>query len=394
MNLIKNIAFLVLLAITQLSFGTNYTSTSNGDYDLAIWTLQAPNPIPAGDTVFINHTVTLMGELKVRGVLVINASGTVNGDNKLTNDAVGGAILNYGSIDISKELHIDGSFFNYNYAKALKMHIDGYVCNLDTMEVDPDEKIDLHGVELDCGGTVIACEVKFHDNGGTPSKLTSVNIDTCSLTCPSPPIFVVDPPGQDPIIDSNNTAVCNIVLATGIALPIELSYFDVFSEGDYVKVIWETLSEVENDHFILQRSENGYHWSDLATISGAGFSNEIIKYEHTDYNPINGLSYYRLKQIDFNGSADFSETLSVSFNIESEEMIRLYPNPASSVMYVRGINLDDIKVLVFDSYGRNLSEKIEQIRVSKNELSLNISQVPKGIMILHVNEKTIRFIKN
>ena len=75
-------------------------------------------------------------------------------------------------------------------------------------------------------------------------------------------------------------------------------------------------------------------------------------------------------------------------------MIRLYPNPASSVMYVRGINLDDIKVLVFDSYGRNLSEKIEQIRVSKNELSLNISQVPKGIMILHVNEKTIRFIKN
>jgi len=383
----------VLLAITQLSFGTNYTSTSNGDYDLAIWTLQAPNPIPAGDTVFINHTVTLMGELKVRGVLVINASGTVNGDNKLTNDAVGGAILNYGSIDISKELHIDGSFFNYNYAKALKMHIDGYVCNLDTMEVDPDEKIDLHGVELDCGGTVIACEVKFHDNGGTPSKLTSVNIDTCSLTCPSPPIFVVDPPGQDPIIDSNNTAVCNIVLATGIALPIELAYFDVFSEGDYVKVIWETLSEVENDHFILQRSENGYHWSDLATISGAGFSNEIIKYEHLDFKPLNGLSYYRLKQVDFNGRPDYSESISVSLNFDTEEIIRLFPSPARSILHVRGVNSDDQKISVFDSFGRDLTPQIDQTRTSKNEVSLNISQLHSGILILQVNDQALHFLK-
>ena len=383
----------MLLAITQLSFGTNYTSTSNGDYDLAIWTLQAPNPIPVGDTVFINHSVTLMAELKVRDVLVINASGTVNGDNKLTNDAVGGAILNYGSIDIDKELHIDGSFFNYNYAKALKMHIDGYVCNLDTMEVAADEKIDLHGGELDCGGTVIACEVKFHDNGGTPSKLTSVNIDTCSLTCPSPPIFVVDPPGQDPIIDSNNTAVCNIVLATGIALPIELSYFDVFSEGDYVKVIWETLSEVENDHFILQRSENGYHWSDLATISGAGFSNEIIKYEHLDFKPLNGLSYYRLKQVDFNGRPDYSESISVSLNFDTEEIIRLFPSPARSILHVRGVNSDDQKISVFDSFGRDLTPQIDQTRTSKNEVSLNISQLHSGILILQVNDQALHFLK-
>jgi len=383
----------VLLAITQLSFGTNYTSTSNGDYDLEIWTLQAPNPIPVGDTVFINHSVTLMAELKVRDVLVINASGTVNGDNKLTNDAVGGAILNYGSIDIDKELHIDGSFFNYNYAKALKMHIDGYVCNLDTMEVAADEKIDLHGGELDCGGTVIACEVKFHDNGGTPSKLTSVNIDTCSLTCPSPPIFVVDPPGEDPTVDSNNTAVCNIVLATGIALPIELSYFDVFSEGDYVKVIWETLSEVENDHFILQRSENGYHWSDLATISGAGFSNEIIKYEHLDFKPLNGLSYYRLKQVDFNGRPDYSESISVSLNFDTEEIIRLFPSPARSILHVRGVNSDDQKISVFDSFGRDLTPQIDQTRTSKNEVSLNISQLHSGILILQVNDQALHFLK-
>jgi hypothetical protein len=383
----------VLLAITQLSFGTNYTSTSNGDYDLAIWTLQAPNPIPVGDTVFINHSVTLMAELKVRGVLVINASGTVNGDNKLTNDAVGGAILNYGSIDIDKELHIDGSFFNYNYAKALKMHIDGYVCNLDTMEVAADEKIDLHGGELDCGGTVIACEVKFHDNGGTPSKLTSVNIDTCSLTCPSPPIFVVDPPGEDPTVDSNNTAVCNIVLATGIALPIELSYFDVFSEGDYVKVIWETLSEVENDYFILQRSENGYHWSDLATISGAGFSNEIIKYEHLDFKPLNGLSYYRLKQVDFNGRPDYSESISVSLNFDTEEIIRLFPSPARSILHVRVVNSDDQKISVFDSFGRDLTPQIDQTRTSKNEVSLNISQLHSGILILQVNDQALHFLK-
>ena len=85
----------------------------------------------------------------------------------------------------------------------------------------------------------------------------------------------------------------------GAPLPIELISFEATPNGDDVDVSWATASEINNDYFEVLRSSNGNEFESIVTIDGAGNSNEILNYEFEDDNPYPGVSYYKLKQIDF-----------------------------------------------------------------------------------------------
>ena len=82
----KTILLLVLVIVPAACFATNYTSTGDGDYSDPVWSAQAPNPILAGDNVFINHAITLDAELNIRGVIYIGVNGSILGNEKLDND--------------------------------------------------------------------------------------------------------------------------------------------------------------------------------------------------------------------------------------------------------------------------------------------------------------------
>ncbi|MBL7898925.1 MAG: T9SS type A sorting domain-containing protein, partial [Crocinitomicaceae bacterium] len=92
--------------------------------------------------------------------------------------------------------------------------------------------------------------------------------------------------------------------------------------------VWVTKSENNNDYFVVQRSSDGANFEDLKNIDAAGNSNEEISYSWLDENPLSGLSYYRLKQVDFDGAISFSEIETVDFTDENDFVI--YPNPVSS----------------------------------------------------------------
>ena len=108
-------------------------------------------------------------------------------------------------------------------------------------------------------------------------------------------------------------------------LPIELTSFDVVYKNDVAEIEWETRTEINNDFFTIERSVDGEHFEIIETIDGAGNSNSSISYFTIDPNPVDGLSYYRLKQTDFNGDFSYSniETIFVSGSTD----ITIYPNP-------------------------------------------------------------------
>lgn len=85
-------------------------------------------------------------------------------------------------------------------------------------------------------------------------------------------------------------------------LPIELLDFYGENKGDYNLIRWSTASEINNDYFLLEESNNGTDWEVLSTKSGAGTSNIKLDYDATDYDLVIGPNYYKLTQIDFNGS--------------------------------------------------------------------------------------------
>ncbi|PKR80526.1 hypothetical protein CW751_09125 [Brumimicrobium salinarum] len=91
-------------------------------------------------------------------------------------------------------------------------------------------------------------------------------------------------------------------------LPIELISFsaDESAFKNQVDLNWSTASEKNNDFFTLEKSTNGKDWELLKTLNGAGNSTHTLKYRWTDQSPYSGISYYRLKQTDFDGKFSYS----------------------------------------------------------------------------------------
>ncbi|HLG34301.1 MAG TPA: T9SS type A sorting domain-containing protein [Bacteroidia bacterium] len=114
-------------------------------------------------------------------------------------------------------------------------------------------------------------------------------------------------------------------------LPIELVYFSAKPEGSIVKCSWQTASEVNNDYFTIERSTNGKDFAAAGTVDGAGNSSTTLTYSFTDETPAGGISYYRLKQTDFDGMFSYSKIKSVIFKTEkTDEVISISsvaPNP-------------------------------------------------------------------
>jgi hypothetical protein len=115
----------------------------------------------------------------------------------------------------------------------------------------------------------------------------------------------------------------------GTPQPITLLSFDAKPNGNKVDIAWSTASEINNDYFVVERSKNASDFDKVATIKGAGNHNGILNYTTVDANPFNGVSYYRLKQVDFDGTVSYSEIRIVSIDKASTGLlsISLYPNP-------------------------------------------------------------------
>jgi hypothetical protein len=98
---------------------------------------------------------------------------------------------------------------------------------------------------------------------------------------------------------------------TGILLPIKMGSFTGFHNGREVELDWTTITEKNNDYFIVQRTVDGIIYENIGTVKGAGTTNERQNYSLVDYRPYDGTSYYRIKQTDYDGAFEYSDIISV-----------------------------------------------------------------------------------
>jgi hypothetical protein len=113
-------------------------------------------------------------------------------------------------------------------------------------------------------------------------------------------------------------------------LPIELLNFNATMNNRVVDLTWQTASEQNNDFFTVERSADGFEFEPLTIVKGAENSNELLSYTAQDLKPLEGVSYYRLKQTDFDGAFDYSEIKVVSSEISDEVLI--FPNPSNGIV--------------------------------------------------------------
>lgn len=124
----------------------------------------------------------------------------------------------------------------------------------------------------------------------------------------------------------------NEVVTTWNPLPIELALFTAIPKDEFIEVRWATLTETNNDYFLLHRSTDGKNWNIVNKIYGAGNSNRLLNYVYYDDIDFYGTVYYKLEQFDFDGSSSSSKIISVDLAafLQNQISTKIFPNPASS----------------------------------------------------------------
>ncbi|HLC82725.1 MAG TPA: T9SS type A sorting domain-containing protein [Bacteroidia bacterium] len=157
-----------------------------------------------------------------------------------------------------------------------------------------------------------------------------------------------------------------IIIDYDILLPIELISFEAKCTDKKVEISWAVASQNNNDFFTIERTANGFDFEIIGTVDGAGNSNQIIYYSFVDTVPLEGVSYYRLKQTDFNGEYEYYNLLESV--CDGSPSFVLYPNPASDklTMKFNYLKNENYMLIVQDALGRTVqtitniqSEKIE-----------------------------------
>ncbi len=110
-------------------------------------------------------------------------------------------------------------------------------------------------------------------------------------------------------------------------LPVELLTFTAKPQNKTVHVTWTTASEKNSNYFLVEKSKDGNFFSEVAYQSGAGNSSTILHYSAEDKEPFNGINYYRLKQVDFNGTFNYSDI--VATKVDTQKELLVYPSISS-----------------------------------------------------------------
>lgn len=193
-------------------------------------------------------------------------------------------------------------------------------------------------------------------------------------------------------LTANNLGACPIngVIGSSTYLPVTFSEIKATTEKGAVNLNWSTALEINNDYFTIQKSNNGIDFTSIGKITGAGNSNNVNNYSFIDYTPFSGTSYYRIKQVDFDGKESYSSITSVSLNSNSDFSLSLFPNPSNGEKVIVSSNSNEITnfdIIVTDISGR------EVFQSKNNNVSAGLPSIdfPIGIFFVKAisGEKTI-----
>jgi hypothetical protein len=213
--------------------------------------------------------------------------------------------------------------------------------------------------------------------------------------------------GQNTILGGNGTIYVggehnlpdgsNVEIIDGF-LPISLLSFEVKELKGKIQINWSTATEINNDYFTLERSIDGSNWEILAYVDGAGNSNQRLNYEYIDDYPYHGISYYRLKQTDFDGKFEYFAPVAVNFiNTSGDcEIGRVTSHGFGMNVWFRNQDPGAI-ITVSDIYGRILYSGNAPVSDISGELSIDFPRNYSGEIIVmrlqgqqNYDEKKIR----
>ena len=193
-------------------------------------------------------------------------------------------------------------------------------------------------------------------------------------------------------LPSGTSEFSGVVTVTNGPLPVELTAFTATAVNQVdASLVWQTASEKSNDHFEVERSLNGTDYLKIGQVQGQGSKASATDYRLTDAgigSKVNGVVYYRLKQVDTDGTFAYSPVRSVSFTKALTPSIVLYPNPAASTttLDLSQLPSGSYEVSVLDATGRVVVHAMREAGLAQ---VLDLSTIANGTYLVRVQGSAI-----
>lgn len=211
---------------------------------------------------------------------------------------------------------------------------------------------------------------------------------------PSPPLLA------DTFSLSINTNDVTVAYAGSLFLPIELASFSGQVVDQGIQLDWVTETETNNHYFLVERSGDGLSYEEIGRVSGQGTTVEAQAYRFVDAEPLGGVNYYRLRQVDLDGQDELSKVITVNMDDNNTGLrLKAFPNPAQeniSLQWFSSQTSEEGLIRLIDA-GSGREVRRYAIPNGNSQMEIPVSQLPAGHYFFQMEQQgerqTVRFVK-
>ncbi len=427
--------FLVFGFVTAQA-GTVYTTNGNGtDWNTATnWT---PTGVPnannwPNDQIIVNHNMTTSNDLRIIGAgssLTINSGATLTisgGKSFYTNGSatttinsgatliastvlLQGTVILDGTLIANNNMQLNGNITGDNPTITVTNNVTfgttGFTTTFNSVNMTVGGDALLQNGKLIVGGGDINISGDFTSNGSAATTLTDTDltiggdlaIDNSTVISGSGTSVLTwggvlsdSNPSSDglscgvpPYVSPINLSDCSA------ATPLPVEFFSIIAEctpkGTLIQ--WTTATEKNNSHFVIQKTTNTVDYTNIGQLEGAGTSSSLLNYDFYDTNSPSGIqtSYYRIKQIDYNGAFDFSKVVASTCQRTEVSKVQLYPTITSGYLYFNLLQETNyLEINFINSVGELVKTKTIDSPNTETEYNLPIDNLENGIYFVQI----------
>lgn len=187
-------------------------------------------------------------------------------------------------------------------------------------------------------------------------------------------------------IGSNSTLYTDNIYFYNKLLPVRFAGFNVAKKSNITQIQWSTAFEQNNKGFSIQRSKDGINWNQIQFVNGTNKGSLLKTYSVNDLMPLNGINYYRIVQIDFDGKESYTEVKSLVFDNQPSIKFTVYPNPAVSKINIAlgTIENDNANYYLINAQGTIVLSGLFNKTLSNTVQVLHAENLPRGSYVLMI----------
>lgn len=167
-------------------------------------------------------------------------------------------------------------------------------------------------------------------------------------------------------------------------LPVKLTSFIAQCNKTATQLEWSTETELNNNFFIIEKSDDDFNFHEIAKVFGAGNSNTTNHYSYVDEEINNKTAYYRLVQVDFDGSIEYHRIVASNCHDDSFTIVKSNLENNNLELLISTSTNENLVIQIYSSTGQLIANEKKEINAGNNNISIQNLNIRKGIYLVSI----------